>query len=380
MKKGPATASRNVGQSILGTRITLGMIAGLALLLAVSGCTTSTQTLSSAKEEAEQEQQDVALDVATDPAGTDAEDPPEAEAEPEETAKIIRKPATVTQKGTYIRALVNGDPITNYDVQRRAKFRQLRRLSAGQDASLEELVEQKLKLQEAAKRGTIATDSEVEEAFGRFAENNRSTTSKVASDLNRLGVGADHFREFIRGQISWNRTIGAKLRAETTQKSASAAIFELRRSGGAKPEVTEYQLQQIIFVIPEAKRSTLMKARKNEALNFKQNFAGCEHSFDFAKTLTDVAVKNLGRMMEPELPQLWKDDIVATPVGQATNPRETEKGVEVIAVCKSRVTSDDRAAQISSQAAAFENLEEAGSQESDAYLAEVRKSATIVYR
>lgn len=360
-------------------------------MLAASGCTTSTQPLSSAKEEAEQ--QDVALDVATDTDKPDTGKPEtgkphedkaaEAKAEPEkaeETAKIIRKPATVTQKGTYIRALVNGDPITSYDVQRRRKFRQVRRVSASQEAALEELVEQKLKLQEAANRGTLATDEQVEQAFATFAKNNRSSTKKVASDLNSLGVGADHFKEFIRGQISWSRTVSGKLRAETTQKSASSAIFELRKSGGQKPEVNEYQLQQIIFVIPEAKRKSLMKARKNQAQNFQQNFAGCEHSFDFAKTLTDVSVKNLGRMMEPELPPLWKDDIVATAVGQATSPKDTEKGVEVIAVCGSRVMTDDRAAQLSSQADTFDNLEQAGNKESDEYLAEVRKTATIIYR
>lgn len=300
----------------------------------------------------------------------------------EETAgpKIIRESPTVSQKGTYIRALVNGEPITNYDIQRRAKLRQLRRESAGQEATLTELVDEKLKIQEARRRNTLASDSQVAEAFANFARSNKSTTSRIGADLNQIGVGETHFKEFIRAQISWQRTIGTKARSEAQRKSQSEAIFELRKAGETKPEVTEYRLQQIVFVIPSDRRSALMKTRKNEALNFKQRFSSCEESFELAKSLRDVTVKNLGRMMQPEIPNLWREAVTETEVGQLTAPKETEKGVELLAVCESRVTSDDRAAQISAQAQSFEDFQTKSSETSEEFLTELRNNATIVYR
>ncbi len=343
----------------------------LALGLSVGGCNGSKSALETAASPAGSQEAIVAAEGATAEADEKA---------PADTATVLRKPSTVTQKGNYIRVLVNGDPITNYDVERRGRFRQLRRLPASREASENELIDEAIKLQEADQRGFLATDAMVDTAFANFAKGNKSTPTRIAGDLDRIGVGAQHFKDYIRAQISWNRTVSSRLQSETRSKTQNEAIFELRKAGADKPETTEYQLQQIIFVVPQDKRAKLMKTRKVEALAFVQNFAGCERTYEQAKLLRDVAVKDLGRLMQPELPPLWADDISKLEVGRATPPKETDNGVETIAVCKSRVTNDDRAAQVLSQTAAFGQLEEKGNKAADDYLAELRKKSVITHR
>ncbi|MFZ1815711.1 MAG: peptidylprolyl isomerase [Rhizobiaceae bacterium] len=336
----------------------------LVLGLALSACTGSTSALKSAKSPASEQ---------TDTAGVE-------ETPAVETAKVLNQPSTVSRKGTYIRILVNGDPITNYDIQRRAKFRQLRRLKAGKAETEQELIDERIKLQEAKARGTLAGDDQVNAAFANFAKGNRATPQKMASDLDRLGVGSSHFKEFIRAQMSWSRTVGSKLRSETQQSSQSKAIFDLRKSGASKPQTTEYQLKQIIFVVPQAKRGSLLKIRRQEAFAFRQRFTGCDSAIVLAKELHDVAIKDLGRIMQPQLPAEWKDEIEKTEVNSITQPKETNNGVELIAVCKAQLTSDDKAAELVAQSQAFETIEEKGDAASDEYLAELKKSATIVYK
>ncbi|GIL03018.1 MAG: molecular chaperone SurA [Alphaproteobacteria bacterium] len=308
--------------------------------------------------------------------------PTQAPAAVEEAAKpnIIRKEATVTQKGNYIVALVNGEPVTRYDVERRKKFRQLRRLGATEEATLAELVDDKLKLQEASRKGQRASDAQVETAFANFAKSNKSTPERIGRDLDGIGVGAAHFREFIRTQISWNRTVGAELQQETRERTQTSALFELRKTGAEKPQTTEYTLKQIVFVIPADKRGAQMKTRKAEAVAFQQRFEGCERAVDMAKQLRDVTVIDLGRIMLPELPPNWSEEVQKTPIDKATSPQETEKGVELLAVCNARVVSDDRAAQIVSQSHAFESLEKQGDAAADELLDKLRKAAVIVYK
>ena len=84
--------------------------------------------------------------------------------------------------------------------------------------------------------------------------------------------------------------------------------------------------------------------------------------------------------MEPELPEEWKEAIIATEAGQTTNPKETDKGVEVLAVCKAQLTSDDRAAEIIDRAETFETLGKQGPAAGDDYLRELKQQATIIYR
>ncbi|MEZ5801178.1 MAG: hypothetical protein R3D29_12830 [Nitratireductor sp.] len=118
------------------------------------------------------------------------------------------------------------------------------------------MIDEKLKLQEASKRGLVASDAQVNAAFANFAQNNRSTPAKISSDLDRIGIGAQHFKEFIRAQISWSRTFSSKLQSGSRVEQQSGAIFDLRKSGSSKPQTTEYQLKEIIFVVPEDKRKT----------------------------------------------------------------------------------------------------------------------------
>ncbi|MCB1464224.1 MAG: peptidylprolyl isomerase [Nitratireductor sp.] len=350
------------------------MLIGLMAVLA--GCNAGTKALdpaSSTSPKSGSNSQAVA-----DPAQQDGEQ--EATQDNNGGAKILREPSTVSRKGNYIVVVVNGQPITSYDIQRRGKFRTLRRLKANKDEATKELIDQTIKLQEAANRGTRASDGEVDQAFANFAASNKSSPAKIAGDLDRFGVGAKHFKEFIRTQMSWNRTIGSKLRAETRDKTQGDALFQIRKSGSQKPTTTEYTLQQIIFVIPAAKRKELLKARKAEAIAFAQRFTGCDASFEMAKGLRDVAVKDLGRMMLPEIPQGWTEDVQKSEVGKAVGPKESEFGIELLAICNAKQVDDDRAAQVVSQSNSFGSLEEKSSTVSDELLNELRKSAVIVYK
>lgn len=341
----------------------------ISLVAALAGCNTGTKALDPATPAPQKSAEKVQ---------EDSEQPSAQEADG--GAKIIREPSTVSRKGNYIVVVVNGQPITSYDIQRRIKFRQLRRLKANSDEATKELIDQEIRLQEAVRRGTRASDGEVDKAFANFAASNKSTPSKIASDLDRLGVGAKHFKEFIRNQISWNRTVGSKLRSETREQSQGDALFKIRKSGSQKPTTTEYTLQQIIFVIPDAKRKELLKSRKVEAIAFAQRFTGCNDSFEMAKGLRDVAVKDLGRMLLPEIPQGWAEDVQKSEVGKAVGPRETDYGIELLAICNAKQVDDDRAAQVVSQSNSFELLEEKGNAVSDELLNELRKSAVIVYK
>ena len=199
------------------------------MIAAVSGCTTPTEPLESGVKSAKGTEVSAATAIP-------AEGETAAAAAKTETANVLKQKNTVAQKGTYIRVLVNGKPITNYDIQRRAKFRQLRRLSASQDDTINELIDERVKMTAAAERNMVATDEQVNDAFANFAKSNKATPEKMAAQLDGIGIGADHFKEYIRAQITWSRLAGGRLQSETRQKTASTAIVDLRKSGQQKPK------------------------------------------------------------------------------------------------------------------------------------------------
>lgn len=339
------------------------------MAIVLAACTSATQPLESTARTKGQEVEAAAAIPSAQEAAAEAE-----------KAKVLTQKNTVAQKGTYIRALVNGEPITNYDIQRRQKFRQLRRVDASQEETIKELVDERVKMTAAKSRGLEATDQQVKEAFANFAKSNKATPEVMTRQLDGIGIGADHFKEYIRAQITWSRMAGGRLQQETRQKSGSQAIADLRKSGQQKPITTEYILQQIIFVIPKEKAATSVKARMAEAQAFRAQYQGCEKAIELAKSYKDVAVKDLGRQLAPQLPTNWAEPVKATQQGQLTAPQATDKGVEMLGICRAKETDDDKAVEVLVQEQTFEQLETKGDDAAAEFLAELRKSSTIVYR
>lgn len=334
--------------------------AGILAAGLLSGCNTPTKAVESAAEQIQAKE--------------------EVEAA-EEKSNIIRQKSTVSQKGTNIKALVDGQPITNYDVQKRAAFLGLRRVGGNRtEKALEEMVEQLIKVREAALRGTLANDAEVDAAYANFAKSNRMSASQLGKVLSQSGVTIAHFKDFVRGQMSWSRTVTAKFRAETVSKSTSDAMFEIRKSGGDKPETYEYIMEQTIFVIPSGKSKAILSQRRTEALAFKAGFTKCGETAARAVGLRDVTVRSLPRSFQEQLPAEWKNELAETAEGATTGIKNTDKGVEFIAVCSKKLVSDDSAATVVSQQKDFDSFNESGNEQADAYYKELKAKSKIIYR
>lgn len=99
-----------------------------------------------------------------------------------------------------------------------------------------------------------------------------------------------------------------------------------------------------------------------------------------AKQYKDVSVVTRSRVLEPQLPGAWATGIKTADAKGVTNPIETDKGIEMLAVCTTKQVSDDRAAQIVTQSQEFENFDEKGRELSKKYLDELKSKATIIYQ
>jgi peptidyl-prolyl cis-trans isomerase SurA len=215
--------------------------------------------------------------------------------------------------------------------------------------------------------------------FRRFAKSNNLTTAQMDQVLAESGVTKAHFREFIRAQMGWSQALMARARHDSTAMTEQDAVQRMLQQGGSKPSATEYMLQQVIFVVPAAERGSRLGARKREAEALRNRFQGCDSTRDFARGLLDVTVRDLGRVLEPELPPDWAAPVKAARAGGATQVRETERGVEFIGICSARQVSDDRVAQMLFQTDATAS-DDAAEKLSKTYTDELRKRGTIVRR
>lgn len=284
------------------------------------------------------------------------------------------------EAASEISVVVNRQPITTYQIRQRAAFMKLRRESGNlTQKATDELVSEALKKQEIARRGIDIQEEAVEQAFAKFASDNKLTKDQLATVLGRAGFSEEGFKDYIRVQMGWGQAVQARLRSKD-KLSEQDVVQRMLAQGGKKPTTTEYDLQQVIFVIPDGKQAAMQGQRIKEANGFRARFQSCDRTFDQAKQLRDVTVRDLGRVAQPELPQRWKDDISAINNGGRTTPvQATERGVEFIAVCNTRSISDDMVAAMVFQSRDLEKLGK--EKEPDApYLKELRDRAQIAKR
>lgn len=283
-------------------------------------------------------------------------------------------------RANEIAVIVNGSPITTYDIDRRSKLLRLQRTKGNlKKKAQEQLIEEAIKMSEVRRLRATVSDAAVNQSFARFSKANKLSTKQMSRILAQAGVGADHFKDFIRVQMSWPRAVTARFGTRGGGMSTEELVAKMLERGGEKPSTTEYILQQVVFVVPKSKRNAILGKRKREAESMRNRFVDCRSTRQFAKGLRDVSVINLGRVMQPALPPDWKNLVEKTPQGRTTSPRVTDRGVEFIAVCSSKQVSDDLAAEMvfrleDSQKPASENAN------SNKYLAELRERARISYR
>ena len=277
-----------------------------------------------------------------------------------------------------IKYIVNGLPVTNYDIERRTAFLRLQRRRGNiKELATQEMIDQAMRMVEIERLRINISDAAVSQSYANFAKGNRLSVKQMDQILAQSGVTKRHFQEFIRAQMGWSQALGARFRS-TGALSEQDVVQRMLEQGGKKPTATEYMLQQVIFVVPSSERNAKLNQRKREAESMRNRFNSCNTTREFAKGLIDVTVRDLGRVLEPELPPDWEKLIKETKSGGATKVRITDRGAEFIGICSAREVSDDRVAQMLFQNEGSRN--EKAEELSDQYMAELKKKARIVKR
>lgn len=292
---------------------------------------------------------------------------------------VINPIAASAQSTSGVAAVVNRTPITTSDVAHRVAFLRLQRQKADPKVAREQLIDETLKRQEIARVKMSVSTEDVDRSFERFAAGNKMTAAQMTQILDKSGVTAEHFKSFIAVQMSWPRLLNARFGSGNSRMSNQELVTRMMESK-EKPVTTEYFLKQIIFVVPAAKRNAILNKRKNEAEASRAKFPGCDQAKDFAATMLDVSVRDLGRVMTPNLPDDWKPLIEKAKNG-TTASKVTERGVEFLAICDQRQVSDDLAAEAVFRAEDLTKAEKSGENpNSKKYLDELRSKAQIDLR
>lgn len=299
-------------------------------------------------------------------------------------AVSIEQPADTTAKpvpkmsSSSIPVLVNDVPITAYDIDQRARLMRLGGGKSSPQMAREELIDETLEMLEAARRGLNIPQAQIDAAFASIASRLKMSPAQLTTALAGQGIQAASLKKRLQAQISWQQLVQQRtmMKASVKNDAVSAALAEKSKDTAAMT-ITEYTLQQIIFVVPKGSPAGAYSQRKNEAAAFRQRFPGCDQSLEKAKLLRGVVVKNIGRRDSTQLGDAMVDQLSKTQVGSTIPPSQTAEGVELIAVCDTHSIQSTGAARTEVQNDLY--LKQAEGLGKD-YLKELRDHSIIEYR
>lgn len=284
-------------------------------------------------------------------------------------------PAQAAQSS--IKVVVNGEIITSYDIAQRTRMLPLFGIKGGEKAATDDLIDELLKFQEAKRLGLNIPSQQVNAMFAAMGKDKKLSEKQLTQELGRIGINADSIKRWIKAQLTWRELVQAKVRHEGQVKNEDIMSAMLEKGTTEGVTQTEYRLQQIIFVVPGGSSSNYVAQRRREAEGFRLRFPGCENSLAQAATLKGVVVRDLGRRDTSQLGGAQGEEIQKTEVGKTTRPFQTDKGIELVAVCNKRDFQSNAAARAEVETQLkLGQAKELG----EGYLKELRDRAIIQYR
>lgn len=285
-----------------------------------------------------------------------------------------------------VAAMVNGDPITSYDVDQRAKFNQMvSRKTANRKEVLDELINEKIKIQTGRRYKLELTDADIESSYAEMGKRMNLSPQQLTQLLEKGGVDPGTLKSRIRADMVWQSIVRGKFQSafQFRDKDVLAAIETRKKDDKDKEptaqqvEAQEYVLRPILFIVPKGAAQGVIDSRRAEAEALRNRFQGCESGLPFARALKDVAVRDQIVRSSADLPPSLKEILERTGVGRLTSPEATPGGIEVFAICAKRETKADAPAM---RQARQELFAEQFNAKSKRFLDELRRSALIEIR
>lgn len=287
------------------------------------------------------------------------------------TVAVLAPAAAMAQ----VLVMVAGQPITSNDVNQRIKLHQLiERKAPSSKEVLEELIDERIKIQQAARFTITVDDDEVDRMFSGVAERSGRTAAQLTAGFAQSGLNAQTFKDKLRADYVWNQYVRA--RAPVVNVRDSDVVAALNQKDGPQAFVaTEYTLRPIVLVVP--RNGSNLSARMQEANALRAKFNGCDDGMALVKSMKETVMRSPVSRLSSEMTEPMRQILDKTEVGRLTPPEASQSGVELFAVCAKREVKGESSKKrdvkdqlVSSQFQA----------ESKKLLAELRKTTLIQYR
>jgi len=285
--------------------------------------------------------------------------------------------ASVLPARAQVVAIVNGEPITEVDIQQRTRLDELstQKKPARQEV-LDELIDDKLKVQLSKRYIAEVPKREIETAYANMARRVGLTPAQFGKMTAASGVSPEALKARIHADFVWGQIVRGKFQG-SLQVGEKEVEVKMQGERTEEPANYEYRLRPVLFLVPRGAAPAAFEARKKDAEALRARFQSCPEGLRFAMALPDVAVRETIARQSADLAEAQRKILNETAIGHLTPPDITPQGVELFAVCSKTAASGDTPAKRKARDELFNERFQALSKK---FLKELRRQALIEYK
>jgi peptidyl-prolyl cis-trans isomerase SurA len=279
-----------------------------------------------------------------------------------------------------VAVMVNGEPITNYDIDQRTKLNFLTtHKPAVRQQVIDELIDEKVKMKEGKKFGVDPTASDIDQSFAAMSSRMRTTPEALAKSLESQGVRPETLKARMKAEMVWTSLVRGRYKEslQVGEKDVAAAVQVKGGEDKKETESFEYQMRPIVLIVPRGSAQSAVEARVKEAEALRSRVQTCDDANAFFKSMQNAAIRETVTKTSADIPAVLREVLDKTTIGHLTAPEVTKQGVEMVALCARKPTTVDTPMKKEIREKMYAEKYEA---KSKSYLQEVRKAAMIEYR
>ncbi|MEM5517256.1 peptidylprolyl isomerase [Henriciella sp. AS95] len=257
------------------------------------------------------------------------------------SAPALTPVATAQEAQTIegIVAIVNDEPISYSDVRERASLllltlgvqnpnqQQVQQITA---QALDELIDEKLQLQEATEYEVEVSDEDIASAVSDMARQSGMDRDGLINVLLSAGVNPSSLQAQMRSEIAWRRIMGGLYgsRIRISENQVDEQLAQLK----ASLDKTQYRIAEIFLYAPSDEEKEQAIAGANTILEQLREGAPFEVAAQrFSSAPTAAAGGDMGWVSTEDLDPAVAEALSAMPSEGLSDPIRVEDGVYIIA-------------------------------------------------
>ena len=278
-----------------------------------------------------------------------------------------------------VAVLVNGEPITNYDIEQRTKLNFLTtHKQMPRQEVIDQLIDEKVKIKEAKKYGVDPGVSDIDQSYAAMSSRMRIIAGPADEIAGEPGHPAGHAEGPSQGRHGLDQPGARPLQGKPPGRRKGC---RRRRQGRRRanpdrgvriPDAADRPDRAARVAAPAA-----IELRKKEAEALRERVQTCEAANSYFKSMQNAAIRDVVTRTSADLPGPLRELLDKTPIGHLTAPEITKQGVEMVALCGRKPTTVDTPKKREIREKMYAEKYE---KKSKAYLQEIRKAAMIEYR